>query len=201
MKQFTTPAKQLSYALRKKINKIKEILNAHDNKNASTRIFYCLLIIAVCLILFIIKVPELHYKLTIKGEIWTIMEAFGTVGATILSLYLALKSVYKEKSDTARLVDCWTTTRYAPNDNGTSYTRSTKLHILNESNEPVFNASVNTVIGFRRSFIGPLSAPLPISVVPPHQELIYDITTPLLSYPDTSDPRATIAFFDAHHNH
>lgn len=156
-----------------------------------------LLLAAVAVILFIIS--ALPWFTT--WELWTVLTAVGTVGATLVALVLALRASMQERDAIARFVSAWVTDEYQPRDDGSSYKRVAHLHVANESNEPVFNAMVNVHIGRGRTPLGPLSAPAPISVIPPRRELIFDVSVPLLAHADSWYPRATLTFIDPKKRH
>lgn len=156
-----------------------------------------LLLAAVALTLFIVK--ALPWSTT--WNLWTVLTAVGTVGATLVALVLALRASLQEKDAIARFVSAWVTDEYQPRDDGSSYRRVAHLHIANESNEPVFNAMVNVHIGRDRTPLGPLAAPAPISVIPPRRELIFDVSVPLLAHADSWYPRATLTFIDPKKRH
>lgn len=129
-------------------------------------------------------------------DIWSVLTAMGTVGATSVALVLALRSWAQERDATARFVSAWVTDEYRPRQDGSSYTRVVHLHVANESNEPVFNAMVNVHIGRASTPLGPLAAPAPVSVIPPRRELVFDISVPLLAHGDSWSPRASVTFAD-----
>jgi hypothetical protein len=156
-----------------------------------------LLLTAVAIILFIIN--ALPWSTT--WELWTVLTAIGTVGATLVALVLALRASMQEKDSIARFVSAWVTDEYQPRDDGSAYKRVAHLHVANESNEPVFNAMVNVHTGRDRTPLGPLSAPAPISVIPPRRELIFDVSVPLLAHADSWYPRATLTFVDPKKRH
>lgn len=133
---------------------------------------------------------------TMEWDLWTVLTAVGTVGATLVAVALALRAALQDKAATARVVAAWVTDDYQPRSDGSSYHRTTHVHIANEGNEPVFDARVNIVIGRDQTPIGPLSVPMPISVLPPRRELVFDISTPLLAHSDSWSPRATLYFTD-----
>lgn len=133
---------------------------------------------------------------TMEWDLWTVLTALGTVGATLVAVVLALRAALRDKAVTARVVAAWVTDDYQPHSDGSSYRRTTHVHIANEGDEPVFDARVNVVIGRDQTPIGPLSVPMPISVLPPRRELVFDISTPLLAHTDSWNPRALLYFTD-----
>ncbi len=156
-----------------------------------------LVLATVALVLVIIN--ALPWTLT--WDVWTVLTAIGTVGATLVATILALRSWIREKDATARFVSAWVTDEYQPRDDGSAYKRMVQLHVANESNEPAFNAMVNVHIGRGETPLGPLAAPAPISVIPPRRELVFDISVPLLAHADSWYPRATLTFADPKGRH
>ena len=134
---------------------------------------------------------------TVNWELWNVMIAFGTIGATIVAVLLAARAIRKERDSTARVVAAWISDHYEPRADGSSYQRSVHVHVANEGGEPVFDARVNVLIGRGQTPIGPLSVPLPISVVPPRRELVYDISVPLRAHEDSWNPRVVLYFTDS----
>ena len=133
---------------------------------------------------------------SISWDFWTVLTAIGTIGATIVALALALRSWFSERDATARVISAWVADEYRPRDDGVSYIRDATLHVANESDEPVFNAFINVHIGRDAIPIGPLAAPFPISVIPAHRELVFDISVPLLAHSGAWSPRAELTFVD-----
>ena len=150
---------------------------------------------------------------------WDAWQAFGTVGAVVIALLLAIregararraeKALASErdqrlKSDrfsTAALVSAWIETQYEPSPDGTHYLRRGTLHIANESNEPVFDVHVVIGVGQPAVQIGPLAVPTPIPVFPPRRHRSWDISLGLLAFGGglqiPVDPVAKIYFSDA----
>lgn len=137
----------------------------------------------------------------VSWDVWDMLTAIGTVGATFVAVVLALRAWLQERDSAAQVVSAWITDEYRPRDDGSSYRRSVFLHVANESNQPVFNARVNVHVGRAQTPLGPLSAPTPISVVPPRRELVFDISVPLLGHPDSWNPQATLDFTDPKGSH
>lgn len=133
---------------------------------------------------------------SVAWDPWSILTAIGTIGATFVAVGLAFRGWRQEKDATARLVAAWVTDKFEPRSDGSSYRRTTHVHIANEANEPVFSAKLNVHIGRGQTSIGPLGAPSVISVVPPRRELVFDISTPLLAHGDSWDPTVTLTFND-----
>ncbi len=156
-----------------------------------------LLLSAVAIVLLVINA----LPWTATWDLWIVLTAVGTVGATLVALALALQAWLRERDATARFASAWVTDEYQPRDDGASYKRVVQLHVANESNEPVFNAMVNVHIGRDRTPLGPLAAPAPISVIPPRRELVFDISVPLLAHADSWYPRATLTFTDPKRRH
>lgn len=151
-----------------------------------------LLLATVALVLVIVNA----LPWTLAWDLWAVLTAIGTVGATLVATILALRAWLQEKAASARFVSAWVTDEYQPRDDGSSYKRVVQLHVANESNEPVFNAMVNVHIGRGETPLGPLAAPAPISVIPPRRERVFDISVPLLTHADSWYPRATLTFTD-----
>lgn len=137
-----------------------------------------------------------NLTITAPVDLWSMLTAVGTVGATLVATVLAFRAWVNEKDASARFVSAWITDDYRPRDDGSSYEREVLLHVANESNEPVFDAMVNVHIGPTSTPLGPLAAPAPISVIPPRRELVFDVSVPLLAHLDSWSPRATLVFSD-----
>lgn len=134
----------------------------------------------------------------VDWDVWTVLTALGTIGATLVALALAVRGWLGDRNSTARLVSAWVTDDYQPRESGSSYKRVVQLHIANESNEPVFDAMASVHIGRHQTPLGPLAAPAPITVIPPRRELVFDISVPLLAHDNSWQPRATLEFSDPH---
>lgn len=164
-----------------------------------------LLLAVVALVLVIINdlpgTVTWNLSLDATWDLWAMLTAIGTVGATLVATTLALRSWVKEKDATARFVSAWITDDYQPRTDGSSYRREVHLHVANESNEPVFDAMVNVHIGRDETPLGPLAAPALISVIPPRRELIFDISVPLLAHSDSWSPKAMLTFADSKGRH
>lgn len=150
--------------------------------------------VLVAIALVLVLVNALPWSLT--WDLWTVLTAVGTVGATLVALVLALRAWTQEKDATARFVSAWITDEYQPRSDGSSYKRVVHLHVANESNEPVFNAMVNVHIGRDSTPLGPLAAPALISVIPQRRELVFDISVPLLAHADSWYPKVALTFTD-----
>lgn len=146
----------------------------------------------VALVLFVVHA----LPWTVTWDVWNVLTAVGTVGATLVAVALALRAWVGEKNSTARVVSAWVTDDYRPRDDGRSYQRTAVVHVANEGEQPVFDARVNVVLGRHRTPVGPLSVPMPISVIPPHREFTFDISTALLAHPNSWNPLATLYFTD-----
>lgn len=133
---------------------------------------------------------------SVTWELWTVLTAMGTIAATLVALALALRGWLDSRAAAAKVVAAWVTDEYRPREDGSSYRRTTRVHIANEANEPVFNAKVSVHVGRDETPLGPLSVPAPISVLPPRRELVFDISIPLLAHLDTWSPKATLYFTD-----
>lgn len=154
-------------------------------------------ILALSAILFTLFLTVINaFPWTVTWDPWSILTAIGTVGATFVAVGLALRGWRQERDATARLIAAWVTDKFEPRADGSSYRRTTHVHIANEANEPVFGAKLNVQIGLDQTSIGPLGAPSVISVVPPRRELVFDISTPLLAHGDSWDPTVTLTFND-----
>jgi len=158
------------------------------------KVLWAIVLILAVPVLVLVLISALPWSLS--WDLWTVLTAVGTVGATLVALVLALRSWAQEKDATARFVSAWVTDDYRPRENGASYKRVVRLHIANESNEPVFNGMVNVHVGRDATPLGPLAAPAPISVIPPRRELVFDISVPLLAHADSWSPRASLTFAD-----
>ena len=152
-----------------------------------------LLLVAAAVVLHIVTA----FPWSVSWDLWTVLSAVGTVGATLVALGLALRTWVQERDATARFVSAWVTDDYQPRADGSSYRREVHIHVANESNEPVFNAMVSVHVGREKTPLGPLAAPAPISVIPPRRELVFDISVPLLAHSDAWQPHATLTFTDA----
>lgn len=130
----------------------------------------------------------------IDGSIWDALSGIGTVGATVVAVWLAGRSLRQERGSVARLVSAWVTVEFQVNDDRRTYSRVTTLHVGNESNEPVFEAFVNVIVAAERISLGSLSAPRPIAVLPPRSVREYDISGAMAAQLDVDNPRAELAF-------
>lgn len=153
-----------------------------------------LLLLAISAVLFIM-ITFLPWSLT--WDLWVVLTAIGTVGATLVALTLAFRSWINDKDSTARFVSAWIIDEYQPRKDGISYKRMVRLNVANESNEPVYNAAVNVHVGHNSMPLGPLAAPSPISVVPPRRELVFDVSIPLMAHSDSWFPKAALTFTDS----
>lgn len=150
----------------------------------------------------------------IWGQSWTdVFQAFGTVGAVVTALMVALgdylgnrKALRRQRrekeNETASLVSAWVETEYVSAGEGARYDKISKLHIANEGSEPVFDLNVVVGLGPPWRQVGPLSAPVPITTLSSRRERIFDITAGILAHEvgegfiDFSEPRARISFTD-----
>lgn len=174
---------------------MKRLLSGAKNwfiKRTRTLGYFFLLLVLIVALLFVVVGRDW----AVSWDLWTVLTAVGTVGATVVAVILALRSWIQEKNATARLVSAWVSDEYQASADGSSYKRVSILHIANESNEPVFNAMVNVHIGTAEISLGPLAVPAPISVIPPRRELVFDISIPLLAHTNSWNPRATLTFDD-----
>lgn len=161
------------------------------------RLRLALVVVALALIVvsFYLLLPMQATQINLGADIWTILTAVGTVAATGLAVWLAAQSLFHQKGAVARVVAAWVTDEYEANSYSSSYLRTVVVHVANESNEPVYDAHVAVIVGAGVR-LGPLSAPMPIAVVPPRRELQFDISLPLLAHGDTFDPRVELSFSD-----
>jgi len=144
-----------------------------------------------------LQVPlKFLYQAEEDWHLWIALTAFGTVGATVVALYLSFDAWRQNKEATARVVSAWITDTYEPRSDGLSYERTVKMHLANESNEPVFAATPHVQISEGQVDLGPLSAPSPISVIPPRRELVFDISVPLLAHANSWHPTVSLVFTD-----
>lgn len=160
----------------------------------AVQVLWLIVLVLAAIALVLVLVNALPWSLT--WDLWTVLTAVGTVGATLVALVLALRAWTQEKGATARFVSAWVTDEYEPRSDGSSYKRVAQLHVANESNEPVFDAMVNVRVGRDSTPLGPLAAPAPISVIPPRRELVFDISVPLLAHADSWYPKAELTFSD-----
>lgn len=190
-------------------HKLRQIFSDYRKKfttfmsSVKGRIIIALALLAgVVITLFVTKIWNLHAPLEFLGQaeedwhLWAALTAFGTVGATVVALYLSFQAWHENRDATARVVSAWVTDTYEPRSDGSSYERTVKIHLANESNEPVFKATLNVIIGNGQVSLGPLSAPSPISVIPPRRELVFDISVPLLAHTDSWHPAVSLVFND-----
>ncbi|ADB31158.1 hypothetical protein Kfla_2076 [Kribbella flavida DSM 17836] len=100
---------------------------------------------------------------------------------------LAEQNAERHRS-TAKLVSSWVEQSYTPNENGTAYVQQIHAHIINESNDPVFNVEASIYLTspvpgeHPPVILGSLSIPRIIPILPPRRELIYDLTLPLMPH-------------------
>ncbi|HBV10435.1 hypothetical protein ACFO7V_07105 [Glutamicibacter bergerei] len=156
-------------------------------------LFFSVLILLLLLVLFPVM-QRVDWKL--GGDVWSALTAAGTVGATVVAVVLSYQSWVREKNSTARLVTAWIADSYAPRPDGDAYIRTVKLHIANESNEPVFDGTPNIQLLDTGASLGPLSVSSPLSVIPPRRELVFDISIPLLAHTNSWQPAVTLSFID-----
>lgn len=176
----------------KKSKKLKKFIQS--NRVNLLLAFTLLISLCVTFTIFLIKKPVI---LLLNDDFFNALGALATATSVLISLILALHAFRAEKTESARFISCWITTTYSPNSKGTGYIKTTTLHIANQGHEPAFRANVDVFIGYRRQPVGPLSAPHPINVIPPQQELTFDLTNPLLPFSDTFNPQPSLSFSDA----
>lgn len=154
--------------------------------------------------------------------VWEALAAIGTLAAVIASVAFGVSEGFRARRDrnellrvqaeaaekereaeererfgVASLVTAWITDRYEREPRRQSYRRSVILHVANESNEPVVNATVNVCLGDKSRLIGPLAVPTPIPVIPPRREFTWDITTGIAAFEDNMQPLVGLGFTDA----
>lgn len=144
---------------------------------------------------------------------WEALSAFGTLGAVLVALAIPIYDYYRNSKNrialekehrrkTASLVSAWVESKFIPSADGKYFIKSSVLYIANESDEPVYELDVDVAIGNPRRQIGPLSAPVPISVLPARRERSFDISTGLLAHEDPQgvinfgEPAARLSFTD-----
>ena len=153
---------------------------------------------------------------------WDMLTAIGTVSAVVVSVALGALGWWRSKQDrkelikvreeaaereereseverrrVAGLVTAWVTDTYSRAPDAECYKRTVKLHLANESNEPMVNATLNVLLGDDPLLIGPLATPTPIVVIPPRRELAWDITTGIQAFENNITPMVTLGFTDA----
>lgn len=147
-------------------------------------------------------------------ELWEALAAIGTLAAVGASVtfgvvegfrarrdreeLVALRRVSEEKERiaAASLVTVWVTENYTPSPKNQTYVRTVTLHVANEPNEPVVNATVEVHLSGSR-MIGPLAAPYPVPVLPPRREFHWDITAGVSAHEHSDSPLAGLGFTDA----
>jgi hypothetical protein len=130
---------------------------------------------------------------------WNAISAVSTLLATVVALWLGLRGVWISHKDAARKIGVWVTQRYDFNVATDSYNRFVQLHVSNEGDEPVFDANVMVFTGLetKEYAVGSLSAPSPIQVLAPRQQLDFDISTGIQAYDDTWKLMAEVDFVDS----
>jgi hypothetical protein len=154
------------------------------------------LMLAIAAYLFIFTFGE-WLPFDASGSVWAVLAALGTLGATGVALWLAVRAMLQEGDAAARLVSAWVTDDYVSQDGESSYTRVVKVHVANEGNEPVFDAHISVVVSQPDLALGPLSVPTPLAVLPPRRSRSFDISQPLRAHNDTWNPRVELAFSDS----
>nr|WP_278745976.1 hypothetical protein [Bifidobacterium catenulatum] len=157
----------------------------------------CIGIFAILMHAGIISVKHFPISLDWEWNFWTCLEAIGTIGATIVALFgLNLKEAREKRWAVAKMVSSWISEDSKPNADGTAYVRTATIHVNNESDEPVYDVTVNTTLDNGKHWLGPLSAPDLIPVLPAHRELQFDITIPMLGYRHMDTPQVACTFVD-----
>lgn len=147
-------------------------------------------------VLFLVITRAFGVTWTAQWEFWSVMTAAGTVGATVIALWLAGRGVWRERDEVARVVSAWVSDEFLERDDAPAYRRRVAVHLANESNEPIFNARVNVIVSDPELHLGPLTVPPIISVLPPRRELTFDVSVPLRAHADTWLPRVELYFSD-----
>lgn len=152
---------------------------------------------------------------------WDVLTAFGTVGAVLVSLGLAVQGslrarraegqlkaerqqrIQDERRSIAGLVSGWAESEYEPSRDGTHFVRSTFVYVANESSEPLYNIEVNISIGSPPVQLGPLSVPFPLPVLPARHRRSWDITQGVLAHSVgvgevPTEPLVSLEFEDSH---
>jgi hypothetical protein len=163
----------------------------------------------------------------VKPDLLDWATAVGTAGAVLVALGVAVFEARRarraeEERDsliragqqearraTARRVTAWIEESFAPVEDGTHYLHRATAHLLNESDEPVFQLGASVILSspfegesLHDVILGPLSIPQLIPVLAPKRELIYDLSTPLMAHRDeaqsalTETPRIIVSFTD-----
>lgn len=144
---------------------------------------------------------------------WEALTAIGTVSAVVVAIAISLGDAIsnrkalkqeRQKADerTATLVSAWVETNYIPSQSGSRYDKISVLKISNESDEPVYDVSVNIALQGPFRQIGPLAVPSPIPTLAPRTVRQWDISAGLLAHDhDESlqtfvEPVARIIFTD-----
>jgi len=135
---------------------------------------------------------------TATGTLLAVVVAVGVaIFETVRSARARRALERKERIATAGLVSAWVEERYTPNEDGSAYVRDLRLHLANESNEPVFRVTVSVGVGYEPRSIGPLSVPAPIPVLPARRALSWDISLAVRAHDDTESPCAEVGFTDS----
>lgn len=129
----------------------------------------CIGVFAILMCTGIISVKHLLISFNWQWDFWTCLEAIGTIGATTVALFgLNLKETREKRWAVAKMVSSWISEDSKPNADGTAYVRKVIIHVNNESDEPVYDVEVNTTLDNGKHWLGPLSAPDIIRVLPAH---------------------------------
>lgn len=160
------------------------------------RIYWVVGLLFLFSIAVIVITRGLEVTWNLQWEVWTAATALGTVGATGVALWLAARGALRERDQIARLVSVWVSDEYLEREDEPAYRRRVTLHVTNESDEPIFNARVNVIVGDPPVRLGPLTAPPILSVIPPRRELTFDLTVPFRAHQGTWSPRAELHFSD-----
>ena len=113
----------------------------------AVQVLWLIVLVLAAIALVLVLVNALPWSLT--WDLWTVLTAVGTVGATLVALVLALRAWTQEKGATARFVSAWVTDEYEPRSDGSSYKRVAQLHVANESSQSSMQWSMSVSGGTR----------------------------------------------------
>lgn len=176
-----------------------------ENKRQHKVIFaiVCLIVVGILVVVTlaytgVVSIKHCSFSIDLKWDLWNCLESVGTIGATFVALFgFNLKEIREKRWAVAKVVSSWISEENKPNMDGTAYIRTSVIHINNESAEPVYDVTVNTTLDNGKHWLGPLSAPDLIPVLPAHRELQFDITIPMLGHRHVDTPQVTCTFVDA----
>ena len=131
---------------------------------------------------FVAPVPTMRVQFS--GDTTGALSALGTIGAVVVALAFGVAESHRatravretaalraeqrerERLRTPSLVAGWVTDNYVDDPLNSVYVRKVTAHVANESDDPVYNVTVNVQFGNPPTVVGPLAVPLPIPVVP-----------------------------------